>query len=64
MKAREADLKYSKAQMNARRRAAADLKEQKAGPWWSRVGSAFGLNNLTTMANRCEIIHTLQHHHF
>lgn len=51
IKAREADQKYSKAQMNARRRAAADLEEQKAGPWWSRMGAAFGLGNLTAMAN-------------
>ncbi len=51
MKAREADRKYSKSQMNARRRAAADLEEQKDGPWWSRVSAAFGLSNLTAMAN-------------
>lgn len=52
LKAREEDQKYSKAQTAARRRAAVELEKQAAGPWWSRVGAAFGLDNLTAMANR------------
>lgn len=54
LKAREEDKKYSKAQTAARRRAAVELEKQAAGPWWSKVGAAFGLNNLTAMANRCQ----------
>lgn len=53
LKTREEDRKYSKSQMAARQRAAADLEKQAKGPWWSKVGAAFGLNNLTAMANRC-----------
>lgn len=51
LKTREEDRKYSKSQMAARQRAAADLEKQAKGPWWSKVGAAFGLNNLTAMAN-------------
>ena len=53
LKTREEDRKYSKSQMAARQRAAAALEKQAKGPWWSKVGAAFGLNNLTAMANRC-----------
>lgn len=51
MKQRELDQKYSKAQTAARRQAAEDLqRKQESGPWWARVGNAFNISNLGSMA--------------
>ena len=46
-------MKFSKAQSAARRRAAEEIARQAPGPWWQRVGDAFGFGNLTGMAQRC-----------